>query len=90
MQTPETLPWSPEARFDRRHDIIQQHVIYDKARDFPGKFVVREWTVTGEGMNPGKGYVCDTLKQARDLIPADGYRLPRFAADDPAILEVYL
>lgn len=73
---------------------IEQWVIYQRPADQPDDpFVVRCWTVTGNGpvALPGT-WGRETLTEARAIIDrlAPGrYRLDRAPEDDPAIVEVW-
>lgn len=83
--------YNPHVSFEFDYTVITQFVIYDKPRDFPGKYVIRKWQVKGEKEIPLEGYICDTLQQARSLVePLGLVRLVRCPGDDPAILEVWI
>lgn len=70
--------------------------VYDDPADYPGKFVVRRFTI----YRPEEGerrivedaepmIVTDSLDDARGVIPAGAYCLGRHPDDDPAIFEVW-
>lgn len=62
-------------------------VIYDHPEDYPDKFVARCW----EGETPtDRIFTADTVKEIRELIPPDLYRLDRDPSDDPVVLEVWI
>ncbi|HEV3443734.1 MAG TPA: hypothetical protein VG099_03775 [Gemmataceae bacterium] len=59
--------------------------------DFPKKFVLREHRVSGTWqffMN--ECILCDTLDQARRMLPAGLVNIGRYPDDDPVIVEVWL
>lgn len=58
----------------------------------PFGFTVREWEVTPAGAATGDSRVqfAMTLEDARNLVPAGLYCLPRSPDDDPVIVETWL
>lgn len=69
-------------------------VVYHNPSDFPGKYVVRRTVAT-----PLPPYsrpdaepliVCDTLAEARTVLPVGGYNLGRMDGDEPQIFEVWV
>jgi hypothetical protein len=64
------------------------YVIYDHPRDYPTLFVCR--VHHGEVAEPHLFAAADTLKEMRDKLPPGLYNMGRFAADDPAICEVWV
>jgi hypothetical protein len=65
-------------------------VVYRSPSDYPGKFVVRRWSIA-DALEPElkpEGVV-DTLEEARDLIPPGLVCLDRLPSDDPVIKEVW-
>ena len=64
------------------------YVIYKNPIDYPGKFVTRKWIGLCPKIEPE--IVGDTLYDARRAVPVGLYCLPRFDADDPSILEVWI
>lgn len=78
--------------------MLEQFVIYDHPSDFPSSFVCRRWVILGDGTglsvevvpDPAPLAVAPTLVEARAAVPGYCYNLGRYAADDPAILEVWL
>lgn len=61
-------------------------VVYDNPTDYPGRFVARKWK--GDTATP-ELHLADTLDELRQLLPAGLCRLPRFAIDDPKIVETW-
>lgn len=68
------------------------YVIYENPLDFPRKFVLRRWRLDGVVISAERApvRVCDLLQEARAAIPADACNIGRYAADDPAIREVWI
>lgn len=66
--------------------------VYDSPLDYPGKFVVRRWRVTGAGhvMPDQRATSHDSLEEARQAVPPGLFRMGRGPADDPAVLEVWI
>jgi hypothetical protein len=66
--------------------------IYNSPKDFPGKFIAREWELTGEGSKPSQSnYVTgDTLEEVRKQLPKFMTVIPRHESDDPCIVEVWI
>jgi hypothetical protein len=66
--------------------------IYENPTDYPGKFVVREWTI-GPGTvtaNPSAAFVGTSIETARGALPEGLVRIERDLHDDPVIREVWL
>ncbi len=88
---PNTFKKGPTSRFCHEGRRFFTYTIYNKATDYPGKFVIRQWEVVPhQGLNPGIGFVCDTLFEARNLLPGQLYNTGRSEKDDPAILETWM
>lgn len=65
--------------------------VYCNPRDFPGRFVVREWMASDGQVIPGRLLgVTDTLEQARSLIPAGAVRMEPRPGGDPVICEEWI
>lgn len=71
---------------------LRQIVIYDRPRDLPGGFVVREWFVSSDGIEAGPvlGIDLPSIDAARALVPPDLYNVGRMPGDDPVIVEVWI
>lgn len=70
---------------------LNLYVIYENPKDFPGKFVVRRHAVmAGQSVPDKQGIVCNTLKEARSMVPSGLVNLHRFPEDDPVIKEVWV
>lgn len=61
-------------------------VIYCSPRDFPDKWVVRQWYDKEPSI---VAYAFETLDDARRSIPQGLANLGRYAQDDPVIHEVW-
>lgn len=79
-------------RFQRTTDpfVLQMWTIYERPRDFPDVFVVREWRVVGGRSQPGDALSAPTLEEARELVPLDCVKLARSDGDDPKIVETWI
>lgn len=68
--------------------------IYENPADFPGKFLVRQWSIwPGEDFprpNVQPKAVAETLDEARASIPKGMVCLNRFDEDDPCIVESWI
>ena len=63
------------------------YCIYDRPLDHPNHFVVRRW----HGLTPDKSCeLCDSLREARNVVPRGLTCLSRLPQDDPTIVEVWL
>jgi hypothetical protein len=63
-------------------------VIYKNPKDYPNKWVVREWN----GLIPNKIACCDanSLMEARKHIPKGLFNIGRRDGDDPIIEEIWI
>lgn len=70
---------------------MNQYVIYEKPKDHPTKFVVRQWII-GPGTAKAGPMIStsDTLEEAQATLPEGLTNIPRFANDDPVIVEVWM
>ncbi len=65
-------------------------IYYGASNHPPGKWVVRAQDAMREGVRPHELFFeCDSLEEARAKVPKGLYRLPRFAEDDPVIVECW-
>ena len=72
-------------------DVLRMWTIYESPRDYPGRFVVRGWTVQREPVpDELPTAVVDTLAAARRHVPVGLFRLDRDPDDDPTIVETWL
>lgn len=75
-------------------DVLSVWTIYDHPSDVPEPFgfAVREFLVKTSGRAEADSRVqfAMTLDEARALIPAGLYRLPRADGDDPVIVETWI
>lgn len=71
---------------------MESWTIYARPADFPDvPFVVRNWIITPGAMVPGGAVAfCDSLEQARHVIPEGLTRFERNPDDDPVIVESWL
>lgn len=68
------------------------YVVFQSPADYPGKFVVRVQRAGKRGVEIDADplIVCNTLPEARAVIPGGLYRMNRNPQDVPSILEVWL
>lgn len=88
--TSDTENLTPDEVKARLESALRMFAVYEKPTDFPDDFVVREWVMKGREYHAGDVWTAPTLEAARTLVPAGLTRLPRFADDDPKIVEVWL
>lgn len=72
--------------------VLTQYTIYERPKDYPESFVVREWHIVRGRDTPVAGAVVavvDTLGDARAAVPGHLYRIGRQPGDDPVIVEVW-
>lgn len=67
-------------------------VVYENPSDYPGKFVVRVQYAERNGSvtADSEARIADTLDEARCFIPGGLVCLPRYADDDPVIVEAWV
>ena len=71
--------------------LLNMWTIYFDPWDHPHKWVVRRWCVTSAGSQPSdECFVCETLEQARGVIPPLLYNIGRANLDDPVVVETWL
>ena len=77
-----------------RGHAIYGYTIYHDPRDFPGKYVVRGWSILEGKADPVPDSIAhaiaDDLAGTRAALPAGLVCLPRHPIDDPAIVEVWI
>lgn len=71
---------------------LRQWTVYEDPSDYPGKFVVRAFTIRPNVVEADAEplVVCDTIEEARAAIPLEAVALGRDPCDDPAIREVWI
>jgi len=70
---------------------ISQWVVYEHPRDYPEQYVLRRWIIAkGMIIATHDVVLADSLEEIRKAVPAGLYCLPRFAEDDPCIVESWL
>lgn len=65
-------------------------VIYAHPDDFPAHYVVRRWTVTPQGEEPGEYLLVNDLEEARSCVPAGCVRMGREETDAPCVVETWV
>lgn len=74
-------------------DVLRMWTVYDHPKDFPDYFVARLYEVDGSGVRATESVIqAKNLDTLREMLLCDMHLtcLPRFANDDPAIVEVWL
>jgi hypothetical protein len=67
------------------------YVIYQNPTDYPGRFVVRVWRITPDGLIPDDDvFETSCLKDARAVVPAGLTCVAASPADDPVIVETWM
>lgn len=70
---------------------MKQYVIYDKPKDYPNAFVLREWIINAGEVIAGDLLIIDEdIYKVREKIPDGCVMIPPFDNDDPAIFEVWI
>lgn len=70
---------------------ITMWTVYDRPRDYPDHVVVRRWKIRDGVPSPtDEHFTFDSLEEARASIPPGLAVIPRFADDDPKIVEVWM
>jgi len=72
--------------------VLSVWTIYDHPRDYPNHFVARRSEVLLGGAigTTDEMFTASTLAAVRALLPPGLYRLPRYPADDPVIVEIWI
>lgn len=66
-------------------------VVYAHPLDYPQNFVLRRWELRDRVLLPTNEVSLGmTFEEIRAALPPGLYWLPRFAGDDPCIVEVWL
>ncbi len=70
-------------------------VIYDSPNDYPGRFVVRPFSIIADAgaqvlMQPDICRLADSIEEARKFVPAGLACFGRDFFDDPKIVETWL
>ncbi|MBL8048094.1 MAG: hypothetical protein JNJ45_05380 [Chthonomonas sp.] len=67
-----------------------QYVVYNSPDDFPGRFVVRQWDVSANGLEPMESWDFETLDDARAHIPDGFVCINRHYSDELCIVETWI
>ena len=67
------------------------YTVYKDPSDYPGKFVIRRFVISGGNVEPAN-LICveDDLETALTRLPPGLVKIDRFENDDPKILEVWM
>lgn len=66
------------------------YIIYDRPKDYPDHFVVREFDIFPNLVVPGRCRLAYSLEQARNLVPPGLALVQPDPSDDPVIVEIWL
>jgi hypothetical protein len=69
---------------------ISQWAIYERPSDFRDGYVVRQWLITGDEIQPGDATRHASLEEARASLPPDALRISGVDPNDPTIIEVWM
>ncbi len=71
---------------------MKNYVLYDHPKDFPNEYIVREWSVQSDKIEPiGVFLQSQHLNEIYHYMGAmDLYYIPRQMNDDPCIMGVWL
>ncbi len=74
------------------NDALRMFVIYERPRDAPDHFVVREWVITAGvlGAKRNAHAMVSSLEEARRSVPDGLVRTDRRPEDDSCIVEIWL
>lgn len=88
----ETLIYSIDAHFVHDFEQLHHYVIYENPKDAPEKHIIRQWAAFEcfTILKAGVAYVCESLVQARSLVPNGLVCMNRMPGDDPCIVEVWI
>lgn len=72
--------------------MMEQYVIYFNTKDYPGKWVMRKWTIeTGSLIPvPRDAYICNSYEDCLLFIPSDRVKIMPSPGDDPVIKETWI
>lgn len=74
--------------------VLSMYTIYFNPRDYPGRFVMREWFIVKGSREPMPAplpsAVCDTLEEARRALPPGVVWMGRNPEDESQIVEVWV
>lgn len=72
-------------------DVLNQYVIYNNPKDYPGKFVLRKWVINPAGLHSGPILgIADNIEEVRKYLPSYAVKLSVCENDDPVIAEVWV
>jgi hypothetical protein len=73
-------------------ELLGMWVVYDHPTDFPNEFVARRHVVNAKGSRPTEEVLTSTALDLlrSELVERGLTMIPRFADDDPKIIEVWL
>jgi hypothetical protein len=72
--------------------MMEMFVVYERPKDYPDKFVVRRWSISGERVDADGDwfFLGETLEDVREKVPRHCIRIHRHPYDEPQILEVWI
>lgn len=69
---------------------MRMYVIYERPRDYPDRYVLRQWIIDGEARPTGWFVVAETLDAVRKFVPRQCIRFERNPSDEPQIVESWI
>ena len=65
--------------------------IYNKPIDYPDNVIVRKFAIVdGSIYMTGEMYICNSVDEARSMVPKDRVCIPRDPVDEPQIIETWI
>ncbi len=91
-KTPQLLDDDCKMDKSMTQEYLVCYTIYDSPDDYPGKFVVRAYTITPDGPIPEENpvVVTDNLEIARAALPPYLIRIPRSKDDFLSVVEMWV
>ena len=80
-------------KHSRSESDLRMFVVYEKPKDYPDEYVIREHIVTRDGRQLANAVLYGrgmTLAYVRTLLPNGLRNIGRFHDDDPVIMEVWI
>jgi hypothetical protein len=71
-------------------DTITQYAIYERPSDFRDGYVVRQWLISGDEIQPGDATRHPSLEEARASLPPGAVKVSGVDPKEPTIIEVWM
>jgi hypothetical protein len=70
--------------------VIKMYVIYERPKDYPDRYVLRQWIIDEQPSPTGWFVLADTLEAVRAFVPPYCIRFERNPSDEPQIVESWI